>query len=142
MNVLFDTNVILDVMLDRTPFSESASQLFSIVEQGHIKGYICATTVTTIHYLASKVLGNVNARHHIKNLIALFDITSVNRVVIEDALDAGFSDFEDSVIYQSARHTGISAIVTRDPKGFKSAGLPVYSPIEMLRLFFNLPDQT
>ena len=57
MKILFDTNVVLDVMLDREPFSESACQLFSIVEQGEAVGFISATTVTTIHYLASKVLG-------------------------------------------------------------------------------------
>ena len=134
MNVLFDTNVILDVMLDRAPFSEPASLLLSLVEQGDIKGFICATTITTIHYLATKNSGQSHARNQIKNLITLFDIAPVNRPVIENALKSKFSDFEDAVIYMSARSVGVEAIVTRDIKGFKKSELPVYSPTEMLKI--------
>ena len=134
MNILFDTNVILDVMLDRTPYSEPGSQLLSLVERGDIYGLICATTVTTIHYLSTKVLGKNKSRNQIKDLITLFEIASVNRTVIEDALKSKFADFEDSVIYQAAHHAGADAIVTRDPKGFKPSKLPIYSPIELLKI--------
>ena len=134
MKILFDTNVILDVMLDRTPFSESASQLLSLVERGEISGIICATTVTTIHYLATKVMGKNESQNKIKDLITLFEIASVNRTVIEDAIKSTFNNFEDSVIYQAANHAGAEAIVIRDPKGFKQSKLPVYSPIELLKL--------
>jgi predicted nucleic acid-binding protein len=53
MRVLFDTNVILDVLLERRPFSESASKLLSRVEKGEITGLVCATTITTIYYLVT-----------------------------------------------------------------------------------------
>lgn len=57
MKVLFDTNVILYLLLDREPFSDAASYLLSKVERSEIIGYVCATTITTIHYLATKALG-------------------------------------------------------------------------------------
>ena len=126
MNILFDTNIILDVMLDRHPFSESASTLFSIVELGKIKGFLCTTTVTTIHCLATKVLGKSQSAKHIKSLINLFAIAMVDKTVIADAIASKFADFEDAVIYQSARLAGVEAIVTRDPKGFKNAELPLF----------------
>jgi len=132
MNILFDTNVVLDVMLDRTPFSAPAGHLLSLVEQGEISGLICATTVTTIHYLATKIVGKEQTQNQIRNLMILFDIAPVNRPVIEYALKSKFSDFEDAVIYQSASHAGAEAIVTRDIKGFKKSKLPIYSPTEML----------
>lgn len=134
MNILFDTNVVLDVLFDREPFSEPASQLLSLVERGEISGIICATTVTTIHYLSSKILGKNKSQNQIKNLITLFEIASVNRTVIEEALQSKFSDFEDSVIYHAAHHAGAEAIVTRDPKGFKRSKLPVFNPIELLKI--------
>jgi len=134
MNILIDTNVILDVMLDRPPFAESAGKLLSMAEQGEISALICATTVTTIHYLATKALGKERAKKHVKNLTALFDIAPVNRTVIGDALESGFSDFEDAVVYQSACHAGAESIVTRDPKGFKKSDLPVYTPEEILKI--------
>ena len=42
MKVLFDTNIILDVLLDRKPFSEHASHLMSKVERSEINGFLCA----------------------------------------------------------------------------------------------------
>ncbi len=134
MNILFDTNVILDVLLDRAPFSDPASQLLSLVERGEISGIICATTVTTIHYLSTKILGKKESQNQIKDLMTLFEIASVNRTVIEEALISKFADFEDAVIYQAANHAGAEGIVTRDPKGFKQSKLPVYSPIELLKI--------
>ena len=66
MKALFDTNVILDVLLDRVPFSNDASYLLTKVEQSEISGFVCATTLTTIHYLATKVLGSKAAGKHIQ----------------------------------------------------------------------------
>ena len=57
MNVLFDTNVILDLLLEREPFVRDAQALVSRVERGEIVGLLCATTVTTLHYLLCKSLG-------------------------------------------------------------------------------------
>ncbi len=133
MKILFDTNVVLDVMIDREPFAEPASQLMTLIESGKISGLLCATTVTTIHYLSAKVMGTIKAQNQIKDLLMLFEIAAVNRSVIEDALVAKLSDFEDAVLYQAARHAGAEGIVTRDLKGFKRSKLPIYTPDEMLK---------
>ena len=61
MNILFDTNVVLDVLLDHKPFSAPASVIFSWVEAGEFIGFLGATTVTTIFYLATKVVGKKQA---------------------------------------------------------------------------------
>ncbi len=51
MRVIFDTNIVLDLLLDRAPFADTATYLFSKVERAEITGFLCATTITTIHYL-------------------------------------------------------------------------------------------
>ena len=61
MRVLFDTNVILDLLLDREPFSQDAAGCLSMVESGEIEGRLCASTVTTLHYLIRKSVGVVSA---------------------------------------------------------------------------------
>jgi len=135
MRVLFDTNVILDVLLDREPFSEPASELLSKVENGEITGLICATTVTTIYYLVSKKLGRKGAEECIDQLLILFEIASVNRAVIETARDLEkFRDFEDAVIYASALHSGSMCIVTRNLIDFPASMIPVFSPDELLKV--------
>ena len=129
--MLFDTNVVLDVLLNREPFATTAAQLFSYVERGAMPGYLCATTVTSVHYLAHKALGSEQARANIRNLLRLFEVAPVNRAVLEGALASRLQDFEDAVLHEAALHVGAEGIVTRDPTGFKGARLPVYTPDEL-----------
>lgn len=138
MKVLFDTNIILDVLLDRKPFSEHALYLMSKVERSEINGFLCATTVTTIHYLLSKNLDKEKAITSINSIMSLFEIASVNRLVIENALKSKFTDFEDSVLHESARHAGAEYIITRNIKDFKKSQIPVFSPSEFLSILETL----
>ena len=74
MRILFDTNVILDVLLDREPFSDAATQLLENVENGSLVGYLSATTITTIHYLAAKSIGKEKAQIEISKLLSTIEI--------------------------------------------------------------------
>ena len=132
MRILFDTNVILDVLLDREPFSSTAAKLFSKVETGEITGYICATTITTLHYLTSKMIGADSAFEEINKLMMLFEVTPVNRAVLDAALSSGFKDFEDAVLHESGVYKETQGIVTRDSDGFKKSKINIYSPEELL----------
>ena len=131
MKVLFDTNFILDVLLDRSSFSEDAAFLVSKVEAGEIGGYLCATTITTIHYLATKSIGTKAAQQAIASLLSLFEVAPVTRAVLDDALKSGFGDFEDAVLYQAACHAGADGIVTRNQQDFSKITLALYSPKEL-----------
>ena len=133
MRVLFDTNVVLDVLIDRAPFAEPATRLFARVEHSALGGYLGATTVTTVHYLVTRALGRSVGAQAVARLLALFDVAPVNRAVLADALTLSFQDYEDAVLHEAARHAGLGAIVTRDRAGFRNASLAVYSPEELLR---------
>ena len=132
MRVLFDTNVVLDHLLEREPFVDSAERLLSLVDSGGLDGVVCSTTVTTIHYLASKVVGAAEATAYIRELLAMFDVACVDREVLRGALDAGFSDFEDAVLHEAARAAGASAIVTRNGRDFTRSTAPVFTPVELI----------
>ena len=131
MRILFDTNVILDVLLDREPFSSTAAKLFSKVEIGEIAGYVCATTITTLHYISGKVIGADAAIEEINKLMMLFEVAPVNRAVLDAALTSGFKDFEDAVVHASGSYKEAQGIVTRDLNGFKKSKIPIYSPEEL-----------
>ncbi|GAB6887037.1 PIN domain-containing protein [Desulfothermus okinawensis JCM 13304] len=134
MRVLFDTNIILDVLLDREPFTEPAAMLMSKVERSELQGYISAITLTTIYYLLSKNLGKSKARRYIKLILSLFEIAPVTRIVLEDALNSEFADYEDGVVYQSAIHSGVEFIITRNVKDYKKSSIPVCEPLEFIEL--------
>ena len=131
MRILFDTNIVLDLLLDRAPFADAAAELFSKVEEGSIVGYLCGTTVTTIHYLTTKAVGSARAQEEVGKLLSFFEVAPVNRAILESALKAGFPDFEDAVIHEAAYHAGAEAIVTRNLKDFRKSRITVYHSIEL-----------
>ena len=137
MKILFDTNVILDVMLLREPFSQSSTLLLAAVENKNLEGYICPTTITTIHYLYSKVKGNKEAKKQIKGLLQIFKVSQIDKVTLESALESKFEDYEDSVLHESALRKGLDGIVTRNAKDFRNSKLPIYDPDELLKLIIS-----
>lgn len=134
MKVAFDTNVDLDVLLDRSPHSEIASQLFAYVARSEITGILSATSITTIHYVSSKNVGKSGADKLVESLIGTFEIAEVNDDVIRSALKLSFADFEDAVLHEVARNCGADAIVTRDPKGFAKGSIRAFQPQSLLVL--------
>ena len=141
MKILFDTNIIIDVLLDRKPFAQPASFLLSKVERSEAIGFLCATTITTIHYLVAKATNKNEAIKNIQVLLSLFEIAPVNRLVLENALNSRFADFEDAVLHEAACHVGAEYIVTRDISGFKKSRVPVYTPGELINMLKSLENK-
>lgn len=137
MKILFDTNVILDVMLLRYPFFKAATLLLAEVENKNIEGYICSTTATTIYNLVSKVKGPSEAKQLIKGLLLIFNISKVDKTTLESALNSDFKDYEDSVLHESALRTGVQGIVTRNIKDFSNSKLTIFDPEELLKIIHS-----
>ncbi len=135
MRILVDTNVVLDVLLDRRPFSEPAARLFALIETSLVEAFLCATTVTTIDYVLAQSLSRSAAKQALRRLMELFEIAPVNRPVIEEALQGRMVDFEDAVLACSAHLVGASAVVTRNTKDFKHSPVKAVDVIEILSLF-------
>ncbi|MCK5852688.1 PIN domain-containing protein [bacterium] len=134
MKILFDTNVILDVMLLREPFLKSSAFLLAEVERKNIEGFVCSTTVTTIHYLVEKTKGRKTALSQIENLLKIFQVTQVDKSCLESALNSKITDFEDAVLNESAFRERVDGIVTRNGKDFKHSKLTIYNPEELLQV--------
>ena len=119
-------------------FFETSSQVLGYAEQDKIEGWICGTTVTTIHYLLAKAINRQKAEEHLNDLLKIFHVSSVSRVVLEDALTSNFKDYEDAVLYHSALHANLEVILTRNQQDFQETSLPVYSPAEFLKAIDSL----
>lgn len=123
--ILFDINVILDVLLDRQPHVAASAAAWAAVENGAFEGQVAAHAVTTIHYLVQKELGASKARRSVSAILRVFEVAAVDGGAVQEALTLPLSDFEDAVTAAAARLAGCDFIVTRDPKGFR--GSPVRS---------------
>lgn len=134
MRILFDTNVLLDLLLRRQPFVREASILVNAVESQMLGGMLGATTVTTVYYLVERHLGADAARDAIERLLTVFEVAAVGRTALVSALDSGFDDFEDAVLHEAARHASADGIVTRNAGDFAKADIPVYTPEQLLEI--------
>lgn len=134
MKLLFDTNVVLDVMLARQPHAIQSAKVVAAAETGLMEGSLCATTVTTIHYLAAKAVGAPTAIRQITQLLKIFQVAPVTGSVLHAALAARISDFEDAVLIEAARSIGVDGIITRNPKDFSNANVAIYSPSDVVTM--------
>jgi predicted nucleic acid-binding protein len=138
--VLFDINVVLDVLLDRKPHAEASAAAWAAVETGPPEGFLAAHAVTTIHYLVQKEMGAVKARRIISSILKVFDVASVDAAVIQEAMQLSFYDFEDAVTGAAARCAGCDYIVTRDPKGFRRSPVRALTPEALIPLLRPEPE--
>lgn len=140
MKILFDTNVILDVLLNREKFVVASARLMGLAERNIIEGYLCATTITTLDYLISKSINKKQAAIEIKKLLSLFKIAEVNTAVLERSVNSTFVDFEDAVQYYSGECCGVEGLVSRNTKDYKNTKLPIYTPDELLAIVFLIEE--
>ncbi len=134
MRVLFDTNVLMDVLLGRRPFVEESAQVMDQVVRGAVTGLICARTVTTIFYLTSREVGGDEAMQHIQKLMNLYEVAPVTRSVLDAAITSNSPDFEDAVLAEAAHQAGAQAIVTRNLKDFAKSPVRAYTPRQWLAM--------
>ena len=129
---MLDTTVVLDVLLDRTAFVDQSSQILDLVERGAVTGLLCATTITTLAYLAGKVVGKQQATKQIRQLLSLFEVAPVTRAVLDAALASKAPDFEDAVLAEAALQAGAYAIITRNLRDFAHSPVRAHTPAQWL----------
>lgn len=132
MKILLDTNIVLDLLLEREPFCNEAKNVFTMIESNKISGFLCATSITTIYYLINKSVDKSKSDEIVDKLLQLFNITDVNKNILINSLKNNGKDFEDSVIYTSAEYFNIDVIITRDKKGFNKSNIKVLKPSDFL----------
>ena len=137
MKVLIDTNIALDVILEREPFVEAATEIFELVETGKLQGYIAATTITNIFYIVRKLKSREFALQAITRLLQGCNFCEVNHSVIQQALSLNLNDFEDGVQLACAVLNKLDAITTRNEDDFEGVELTVLSPIDLLAHIAN-----
>ena len=134
MRVLIDTNIVLDFLLQREPFSQEAELLFQAIDASEIIGYVTATTLTDIFYISRRHTRSIEqARQAVSETLIVMMICPIDRAVLESAFNSGLADFEDAIQIFGAVAQGLEAIVTRDAQGFLSSPIPVLSIQELLQ---------
>ncbi|MDR0456760.1 MAG: PIN domain-containing protein [Treponema sp.] len=138
MKVLIDTNVALNKLLNQPGFYDGSEAIFKLAEIGHITGYISASAITDIYYIAGKSLGKTTARETIKKMLRVFQPTDVTGNDIYKALELEWGDFEDSVQFVVGEGLSVDYIITRNTKDFISGNIPAVTPEQFIEIITGI----
>jgi predicted nucleic acid-binding protein len=134
MKVLIDTNVVLDVLINNSAFFANSKKIFDFAEQKQITGFISASAITDIFYIAQRKLGKKVIKEAIKKVLQIFFPATVTDNHIYQALDLEWDDFEDSVQYVVGEGLATDYIVTRNTKDFTFGSIPPVTPEQFIKI--------
>ena len=127
-HLFIDTDVILDFVGDRKPFSVHASKIFVEAHKGKFKLYASGNSITTVYYILCKSVDEKKARTLVLGLLGYLEIIPVSDTILVSAFNSGFKDFEDGVQhYCAVTNKRITQIVTRNIRDYKKSKISVVS---------------
>jgi predicted nucleic acid-binding protein len=135
---VLDTNVIIDFLTDRKPFSTESAKLFSLAEKGKLKLYMTAVSYNNLYYVLKKLLSHKETIKVLRELSELMHTIDTPKEAITLALKSDFKDFEDAIQNFSAlSFSKVDAFITRNVKDYKSSDLLIMTPQQAIAFLAN-----
>lgn len=134
MRLLLDINVLLDVVLEREPWSGPAAELLAAVEARRVEGFVAPHTLPTLYYVVAKIGDRRTATQAMHDLLQLVDIVPIRKQELRQALTFSIADFEDAIQAASALAVEADYLVTRNEADFKAAPIVTATPSTVLTL--------
>lgn len=135
MVVLVDTNVIVDVLMKREPFTKDAQDILTKCATGEVKGCLAAHSLPNLFYIMRKEYSQKERREFIRSLCEIFMVSDLNvKKIMSAAENEEFSDFEDCLQEECAVAEYADYIITRNPGDFVTSRVKVITPAEFLSL--------
>ena len=133
MKIMCDTNIILDVLLERAPFAEDSARVLALCEEHKLDGFISASCLTDIFYLVRKYTHSTELAYTaIGKILEIVKVCSVTNNDAITAFQQKAKDFEDCLVATCAKSIRCDCIVTRNKKDFEEFGVPLLTPSELL----------
>lgn len=132
MVLLIDTNIVLDVLLNRLEFVRDSAMIWKLCETEQVKGYISTLTYANMMYVMRKQLTPDQLREVFCKLNLIFEFTDFSFAVLERAVNMKWKDFEDAVQSAMAESVHADYIITRNLKGFTQSKVMAFTPSELL----------
>jgi predicted nucleic acid-binding protein len=134
--ILIDSDVILDLLLDRKPFCEDSLAIIYACEQKQLQGFVTPVIIANVYYIFRQKASHVKVTEQLKLLLNIISVLNMDQKQVLAALDSKFTDFEDALQYFSAIQSNkVDVIITRNTSDYKKSALPVFTPNEFLATF-------
>ena len=131
--VMIDTNIFLDVLLEREGLVEASAAVLTLCEEGKLYGLVSASCVTDIFYIVRKALHSTDAAYtaigKVLDIVHVCDVTNTDVLL---AYEQKAHDFEDCLLSVCAKSAGCKCVVTRNVKDYADFDVPAVLPEDML----------
>lgn len=135
MKVLLDTNILIDYISEREPFTEDARSIIRMCMEKDLYGCISAHTVTNTFYILRKELSVSQRKQFLLDMCRFLAVAGLDKELLVSALEnESFTDVEDCLQAECAKEFGADYIVTRNVKDFTGSSIPAITPGEFIRL--------
>lgn len=136
MKIMCDTNIFLDVLLEREPFADDSSKVLSLCEEHKLDGFVSASCITDIFYLVHKYTHSTELAYKaVGKVLEIVKVCSVTNNDVLLAFQKKAKDFEDCLVATCAKSIHCDCIVTRNKKDFECFDIPLLEPSELLQQF-------
>ena len=131
--VLFDTDVLLDFLFDRKPFSDHTLKLLLACQDKKKIGFITPVIFSNMYYILRQQASHVYVKEKLDVLLSILRVLPMSEQTVHLAINSSFKDMEDALQYFSAlKNANVDAILTRNTKDFKKSAIPVFLPSEWI----------
>lgn len=133
MKVFLDTNILIDFLSNRPPFTQESVQLFQLSENGKIQLFTSTHVLATTHYVLKKFETDTELRQTLAEILEMLMVVDVTASALKTALKSSHKDFEDAIQIATAQEIkGLNYIITRNLKDFKTSAIPAISILELI----------
>lgn len=132
--ILLDTDVLIDVALDRAPHADAAAGLLQHLETSPTSAFVAWHSLSNFYYLVRPLRGDEAVREFLSDLTRFVLVAPTDTDEFRFATTLNQRDFEDSMQVAAARACGARAIVTRNSKDFRDSPIPAIDASEALDL--------
>ena len=135
MKIFLDTNVLVDVVLNRKPWVDDSLILLELANQRKLSLIAADLSFVNISYIVRKMLSKSELYTLLKDLREFVAVVEMGEMVIDKAIKAQWDDMEDCAQYCVAKREQSDYIITRNTKDFSLSDIPVLTPHDFLVLF-------
>ncbi len=132
--IFVDSDVLLDVILERYPHFEYSQQIIALVEECIFKGFTSSLILANCFYIIENQFTYTRAAGAIQKLRSIFEILPFSDKEIGESLSSNIADFEDGIQYYIAFNNTVDTIITRNIKDYKNLNCKVFTPEDFLNL--------
>lgn len=135
MILLLDTDILIDVALDRSPHAEPAGELLDALEQHPGIAFIAWHTISNFYYLVAPTRGRNDTKAFLLDLVRFAAVAQTTTESLRYAAGLQMKDFEDAMQVAAAMACGAEVIATRNIRDYANAPVRAATPKSLLREF-------